>query len=260
MLKIYRRSGSPETLARTITDDVVWIDLLTPSEDETSFVEQALNVRVPTESALSEIEASSRLVAQDGLLYLSSPAVGFDEFGQPHLTPVGFVIGPQKLLTIRFLPLPSFDQVSKKIGSDDSIENGMCVFTTLLEAMVDRGADVLEELGTTADALSKQIFQRGQISSCRTCGRSRPTGVLRQALSSIGELADRLARARDVLLGVGRIATFADDIKSEWINASSKKRLEAVSKDILVAGMTLRDWPTGRAAARKSGRQGDQRD
>jgi magnesium transporter len=56
---------------------------------------------------------------------------------------------------------------------------------------------------------------------------------LREALESVGELADRLAKARDVLLGVGRVASFADDVGNEWITATSKRRLEAVSKDVV---------------------------
>jgi magnesium transporter len=45
-------------------------------------------------------------------------------------------------------------------------------------------------------------------------------------------MADTLARARDVLLGVQRIGSFAGDVRSEWISQSSKKRLESVHKDV----------------------------
>jgi len=59
---------------------------------------------------------------------------------------------------------------------------------------------------------------------------------LREALSNLGLLADKLSKARDVLLGVGRISSFAEDVKSEWITPSSKKRLGAVSKDVASLG------------------------
>ena len=39
---------------------------------------------------------------------------------------------------------------------------------------------------------------------------------------------------------MGRIASFAGDVGSEWITASSKKRLEAVSKDVA----SLSDYET----------------
>ena len=63
---------------------------------------------------------------------------------------------------------------------------------------------------------------------------------MREALENVGELADRLAKSRDVLLGVGRIASYADNVGSEWITVASKKRLEAVSKDVA----SLSDYET----------------
>ena len=55
---------------------------------------------------------------------------------------------------------------------------------------------------------------------------------MREALANVGDLADRLAKARDVLLNVGRIASFAGEVGKDWITPASKRRLEAVSKDV----------------------------
>jgi magnesium transporter len=146
---------------------------------------------------------------------------------------VGFILGPHVLVTVRFAELPIFDQVSKRVGSDDTLENGMCVFTSLLEAMIDRGADALEHLAVRVDTLSRSVFRGGLVRTKRPIRSSRR---MREALENIGELADRLAKTRDVLLGVGRIASFAGDVGSEWITEASKKRLHAVSKDVVSLG------------------------
>jgi len=103
--------------------------------------------------------------------------------------------------------------------------------------MVDRGADVLEQLGTTTDTLSRSVFRGGLVRSKRPVRSSRR---MREALERVGELSDKLAKARDVLLNVGRIAAFAGEIGSEWITPSSKKRLEAVTKDVA----SLSDYET----------------
>jgi magnesium transporter len=105
----------------------------------------------------------------------------------------------------------------------------MCVFTALLEAIVDRGADVLEQLGTTNDALSRDVFRGGLARSKRPVRSSRK---LREALQNVGMMADKLSRARDVLLGVHRIAAFAGDVGGEWITPSSKKRLDSIIRDV----------------------------
>jgi len=238
MLKMYRnRGGDWQSAGTELAPEIIWIDLLSPTPEEIRFVERAVKIRVPTEESLSEIEASSRLKLDHHVLYLSSPAVRLDELGEAHLTPVGFVINANVLVTVRFFASPFFDSVADRIETDDSLQNGMCVFTSLLEAMVDRGADVLEHLGTTADGLSRSVFKGGLTQSK---GPVRSTRKLREALANVGVLADRLAKARDVLLGVGRVASYASDVGREWITPPSRTRLEAVSKDVV----SLSDYET----------------
>ena len=160
---------------------------------------------------------------------LAEKAVRIDEQGDGHLTPVGFIIGPRVLVTVRFAASPVFDSVRDRVKANDDLKNGMCVFVALLEAIVDRGADVLEHLGSTTDVLSRRVFKGGLVRSKRPVRSSRR---MREALENIGTMADTLARVRDVLLGVQRIASFAGDVRGEWITEPSKKRLESVKKDV----------------------------
>ena len=229
MLKLYRVDGDASGIGSKLPPEVIWIDLLNPTDDEKASVERVLEIKVPTEASLNEIEASSRLISRHDLLYLSSPTVRVDEQGDAYLTPVGFIIGPRVLVTVRFAASPVFDSVRDRVQANDDLENGMCVFVALLEAIVDRGADVLEHLGSTSDALSRRVFKGGLVRSKRPIWSSRR---MREALENVGMMADTLARARDVLLGAQRVATFAGDVRSEWITDSSKKRLASVSKDI----------------------------
>jgi len=229
LLKLYRAEGDASGIGPTLPPKVIWIDLLNPTEEEKSSVERILDIRIPSEAALNEIEASSRLISRNGLLYLSSPAVRVDDQEEAHLTPVGFVIGPRVLVTIRFAALPVFDAVRERVRANDELENGIDVFVALLEAIVDRGADVLEHLASTSDVLSRRVFKGGLVRSRRPVRSSRR---LREALENVGMMADTLARARDVLLGVQRIASFAGGANSDWITETAKKRLESISKDV----------------------------
>jgi magnesium transporter len=230
VLKLYRwPTDDWRKLGAELPPAIIWIDLLSPSDEEKAFVERRLNIRVPSEAALGEIEASSRLIFDHETLYLSSPSVRPDEDGEAELTSIGFIIGPRVLVTVRFWPLPTFDKVAKQMETDGDLQNGMCVFTSLIEAMVDRGADVLEHLGVNADQLSRSVFKGGLVRGKRPVRSSRR---MREALAGVGDLADRLAMARDVLLNVGRIAAFAHEVGSDWITPASKRRLDAVSKDV----------------------------
>jgi hypothetical protein len=61
-----RSSSLPE-----LSDDVIWIDLLNPTKEETTLVELRIKVRIPSIESLNEIESSSRLAVDREVLYQS---------------------------------------------------------------------------------------------------------------------------------------------------------------------------------------------
>jgi magnesium transporter len=149
--------------------DIVWIDLLQPDAGEITLVERATDLKVPTVEELSEIETSSRLRAADGALYLSAPLVYNADSDEPHATPVGFVLTRDRLITMRFAELRSFHALERDILSDSMPLTSTGVFSDLMEAVVDRLADVLERIASELDALSHRLF------SSRTHGAAAPT-------------------------------------------------------------------------------------
>ena len=231
MLTIHRDS-SPSvriTDAPGLPDGAIWLDLLNPTADERAFVETHAGMRVPSVEALSEIESSSRLIAEKDVLYLSTPVVASTDPLDPFLSPAGFVLSEKRLVTIRFTELSTFSEVAKRVEAGSDIRNSAAVFITLLEAMVDRGADVLERLGSELDKLSRSIF-RGDVERRQHTVRSNR--VMRRTLGSVGTIGDRMSQARDVLLGLGRIASFVERLQVPWIGAEIRQRLASVSRDI----------------------------
>jgi magnesium transporter len=220
------RPGAAEDLPA----DVIWIDLVNPTPEESAFVESQRKVRIPSIEALREIESSSRLAVDHDVIYLSVPAVAAGDTPDAHLTPTGFILAEDFLVTVRFSPLSTFDTVIEKVGQDKALQNATAIFVALLEATVDRGADVLKRLGAELDKVSKSVF-RGDPSRPKHPVRSNNT--LRRALTSVGTTGDRLALARDALLGVGRIAPYVLSVRKALIAPEIQARLEAVNKDIL---------------------------
>ncbi len=232
MLQVLREStgfvrpGSPGDLP----PDAIWIDLLNPTAEESALVESRRKVRIHSAEALREIESSSRLAVDHDVLYLSIPAVAQGDTPEAYLSPTGFILDANVLITIRFAPLSTFDAVAERVKQDEALRSATAVFAALLEAMVDRGADVLERLGGELDKVSKSVF-RGDPSRPRHGVRSN--NALRRALTAVGTTGDRLALARDALLGVGRIAPFVLSLRKEWITPELQAKLEAVNKDIV---------------------------
>jgi magnesium transporter len=202
--------------------------LLNPTDDEKEFVESRTGLRVPSIEALSEIESTSRLIVDHGVIYLSTPLVAQGDTADYYLSPAGFVLSPRILITVRFADLPVFHAVADKVRTDETLRSSAGVFTTLMEALVDRGADVLERLAGALDQISKSVF-RGDPNKKRHTVRSNE--ALRLALAKIGTIGDRLSQARDVFLGIDRIVPFVVSLKQDWIIPEFESRLAAVAKD-----------------------------
>ena len=230
MLTIYRdQSGTLQRGDATkLPAEVIWIDLLNPTDEEKKFVESRTGLRIPSIEALSEIESSSRLIFDHGVIYLSMPLVAQGDTADYHLTPAGFILSSTLLITVRFAELSIFKAVADKIHADESLRSSAGVFTTLLEALVDRGADVLERLAGELDKISRSVF-RGDPNKLRRIARSNE--ALRRALTAIGTIGDRLSQARDVFLGVDRIVPFVLGLRHDWIIPEFEARLGAVAKD-----------------------------
>src|SRR6201994_2859093 len=139
----------------------VWIDLLEATPDEIETVQSATGLALPTQDAVSEIETSSRLSSRNGALYLSMPLIAFSEEG-PRGVSAGFVLSPERLLTVRFAASRIFDTFVDQLANGTTPhDTGAHVFVGLLEAVVDRQADALEQVSANLDSISTTIFAMG---------------------------------------------------------------------------------------------------
>ena len=231
MLTIYREKDASIRNAGTadLPPEVVWIDLLNPSDEEKVFVESRARVHVPSLEALSEIESSSRLAVEQDTIYLSLPAVAQGQSPDAYLSPVGFVLTQRVLVTVRFAASPTFDVVAERVSKNETVQSPVAPFMALLETMVDHGADTLERLGAELDKVSRSVF-RGDPSRPKHVARSN--AALRRALTSVGSTGDRLTLSRDALLGIGRIAPFVLSLRKSWIAPEFGTRLQAMIKDV----------------------------
>ena len=206
--------------------EAIWIDLISPTEDEIGSVEAATGLKVPTREDISAIEVSSRLQRIGKALYLSTPLLVMGE--APHLSPVGFVLSEHRLITIRFDQFDAFETAARN-AQDDDVITSLGVFTCAFEAIIDRLADALEAAAAELDQVSRGIFHQ----SPRKRGANRAELFQRQTLAKVGRIGERLSHIRDVLLGVGRIVPFVMEVRHAPAPDPVTARLKAVRQDIL---------------------------
>lgn len=233
MLTIHRHDGTSCPLpAAGISAAGDWIDLVDPTDEEKAFVEQTTGLKVPTLPQLSEVEISSRLRRDHGALYLSLPLVFRDPEKKPKITPVGFLLTDKHLVTVRFEALKAFDTCRARINDGEVCHpSASGLFVTLLEAIVDRLADVLEEVGEDLDDAADEVFRRDVDG-----GRSRRPKIqgqrLRVMLRRVGSLRQLLSKIRATLLGIGRLAPYVEEQSRTWLPDDTRHRLETVRHDV----------------------------
>jgi magnesium transporter len=209
----------------------VWIDLEAPSADDVRLVEQMTGLTIPTRTDLDEIERSSRLYKEDGALYLSMPVVRRGENdGAPEVTPLGFVLTPERLITIRFVALPSFDSFAAELAKPGAVcTSGAYVLQGLLANIVDRVADILEQVSGELDGISHFIFHSGDALGARP---KRMNEQLRAVLRRIGAVGDLTAKLRDSMLGVGRIVQYVTASVPDQVGADLSAQFTTVHEDV----------------------------
>jgi Mg2+ and Co2+ transporter CorA len=115
---------------------VFWVDLLNPTSTEIAQVAAEYGFEIPSRESLQEIESSSRLRAEGQVLYVSMPLAIQDEAADFAPVPLGFILSPQLLVTIRFSEVHDFAQVRARIEKDPHVRSA-AAFCALMEGMVD---------------------------------------------------------------------------------------------------------------------------
>jgi magnesium transporter len=206
----------------------VWIDIFEPTPDEIARVQRATGLAVPSEADISEIESSSRLATRDSAVYLSLPLVNMAE-PAPKGYAAGFVLTRERLLTVRFAPSPTFTRFAERHLAGDPVgESGAHVMVGLLEAIVDRQADALEQVRTELDAMSHRVFGLGPAAG----GRKREDAMLRATLAALGRTGEVISYIRETQVAVARIGPYVETAAASWLPADLHPRLATLRGDI----------------------------
>ena len=180
-----------------------WIDLEEPTREEELLVERCLEVAVPTPEEMAEIEPSSRLYSNDGAIYLTVSALYGVEEGKPTSAPIGFVLTDKRLVTVRYVTPKPIRVFSDSVRRDPSLApDSTAVLCGLLDAMIDRLADELENVGTEIEKISSHIF------SPAVDARRIPAQKLTALLTRIGKTQLLLAKIRETENSANRALVF----------------------------------------------------
>ena len=200
-----------------------------PTTEEVAQVGANYGIDVPSRAALQEIESSSRLRIDGDVIHVSMPLATSDDETGLRPMPLGFLLSARVLVTVRFSAIRAFDDAQSGILAKPPADGSAGVFATLIDGMVDFGADALEEMSAELAAISKAVFGDHPQDSATT---PTPKRALRESLSSIGKVGNRLSRTRESLLGLQRIVSFVSERAVSWLQPEAQARLRAAREDL----------------------------
>ena len=238
MITLYDPAASareipPAAAPLALPDDTLWIDMIDPSDAEDDRVERATGFTLPRSHQIAEIEPSSRLVAEEGVLMMSTPVL-YREDGVLHTTPVGFVLGRDHLVTIRAHTLKSFsDYVAGRQGAEP-LAGPVDALLGLLDGVIGRMADGMEAVGAELDGVSKEIF-----GIAHRDAKQKPIRIerrLRATLQTVGRSGDTTSHARDSLLGLSRLLVFLANKGGDRVTRDHHERIEILKQDVAALG------------------------
>ncbi len=234
MLNCYTaRNGAlervPTSPGLSLPAHIVWFDLVDPTGEEEARVESYLGVDVPTRAEMQEIEVSSRLYRRDQWLYMTATVIAGSQSEQPESVPVTFLSSGSCLVTVRYAELHPFGQVEQRLSRHrpGSSLNGEGTLLILLDAIIDRIADLLESIAREVDELSPQIFARPE-------SRRRPD-TFHELLRRVGRSNDLTSRARESLMTMVRVFGFLDSVEDHRAE-DFDSRLEMLRRDAAALG------------------------
>jgi magnesium transporter len=229
MLTIYQVEG--QNLIRREASDTceaaVWIDLVNPSAEEEHAIERMVGLQVPTREEMSEIEVSSRLYQEKGAHFMTATVLYHVDLPDPQATAITFILTDKQLITVRYAEPRSFQLfLSRAQKGDIGCGSAMAVLLGLLEAVIDREADLVERLQSETEKLAQLIFDVRGGSRTRTARYD----VLLKQIGRVGEINSRL---RESLLSIGRLLTYLYQIAQQRGEPDHlRQRVRTEDKDV----------------------------
>src|SRR4029450_13679384 len=230
MLSVYAPHGT--TLERItvepgspLSENAVWNDMVTPSVQEDRVVEQLLGIAIPTRDEMQEIEAPTRLYVENGARYMTATLMCQSDTPAPKTTAVTFILSGHRLVTVRYDDPRPFAIVEHKLARACPAKvTGDDVLMDLLDAVIDRSADILERIGGGVGQVSHSIFEP-------------EPGVqpsYNDVLKTLGRKGDLTSKVRESLVSIGRLLLFlaneADNMK--WPK-DTRAQLQSMQRDVL---------------------------
>lgn len=179
--------------------ELVWLDLIAPSQEEQQWVTDAYEQNLPTLKSLEDISSSARFYRDDdGVLHISTYFLtknknyqvddDSDEVTNMLATvqTVAFILTKDRIITLRGEKLVAFRAFRARARRNDydiDYKDPIWILLGLLEAKLDELADILEDIHKDLEKYSTEVLNNHH----------------REQILDLDDMVTRLAQQEDVL-------------------------------------------------------------
>jgi magnesium transporter len=206
-----------------IPEDALWIDLLEPTREEDKLVEMHLGIEIPTRDEMQDIEPSNLLYSENSARYMTARILCHSDTQIPKLVPISFIITEKALVTVRYDEPRSFAMFSSRIAKPDACGiQAEAILDGLLEAVIDRAAEVLRKVGDEIEMTSRDVFESEAATSDRGSG-------FQNVIRRLGRHGDLISNVRESMVSLERMLLYlsanisrpkrASGFQAEWRTA-----------------------------------------
>lgn len=210
--------------------DVIWIDVVGPSDAELARLDKLLGFEVPNRHDIAEIELSSRLYREDdGSLVMVANLLPHEGSASDNPQPAAFILRRNMLLTIRYYEFYSFDRTIQAVTRSSDVHTPIAIFSRLLEEAVADRADNLELSMRYMEELTARLFRPPSSPKAKT---ETDAVQLDLALRQIGRMGKTVSNIRESITSLQRVVNFAYTyIPTDWLG-EQKIVLQAIRTDL----------------------------
>lgn len=218
----YKKDGQLELFqseadfANVTYDDVVWIDLFSPTGDEKRATEAFLGTTIQNRAQAEEIEISSRFSETEKAIFANTSYLipGPEEYNEET---VSFILSGDILTTLRECRLKSFTDLQRRLMAFPKMyQSGHLVFLSILEQRIDLDADMVELVSKEISQYNKKVSLGEDISE--------------EFLIDINQLQDNTMLIRENIVDKQRV--ISSILKSAKYPKEYQPKLNVLLKDI----------------------------
>ncbi|MDR1415961.1 MAG: magnesium/cobalt transporter CorA [Prevotellaceae bacterium] len=201
-------------------DEVLWIDMISPTAEERGMVEEFLNINLQTQQQAEEIESSSRYYETENTLYANTSFLLANKEHELSSEQVSFILCEGVLVSIRPLGLRAFNETIRRLYANHRLyPTCFHVMVSILESRIDIDADMLEALAKEVTIINKQPFE--DKSEIRLDSK---------LLLTINRLQENTMMMRESIIDKQRVVSSI--LKSDRFPSDTTPKLNIIIKDI----------------------------